>query len=195
MTLPAIQQASVAWPEQGRWTYEDWLTLPDDGFRYEVVEGELFMSPPPNLDHQNAVSGLIEYMRRHARLNDLGLVLTAPIAVRIPGSETTVQPDILFVSKARENILRTNFIDGAPDLVVEVLSPNNWVYDRGVKQEAYRRAGVREYWLVDYRARIVDVLVLEGEEYIQRGRYGEGETAPSEVLTGFAVAVADIFAR
>lgn len=82
-----------------------------------------------------------------------------------------------------------------PDLVVEVLSPSNWVYDRSHKQEAYLQAGVKEYWIVDYRARTVDVLVLEDDEYVQRGQYGEGSKVASEALTGFSIAVSEIFAR
>ena len=195
MATPTVKPSPPIAPPQGQWTYQDLLGLPDDGYRYEIIEGELFVSPPPTIDHQNAVSSLLTAMRAHARSNDLGLVLTAPIGVRLSDEEVTVQPDILFVSRDRATIIGEDVIDGAPDLVVEVLSPSNWVYDRGRKQETYRQAGVREYWIVDYRARTVDVLVLEGREYVQRGQYGATETAASETLTGFSITVADIFAR
>jgi Uma2 family endonuclease len=195
MATPTIKPSPPVGPPQGQWTYQDLLGLPDDGFRYEIIEGELHVSPPPTIEHQNAVSSLLAAMRAYARTNSLGLVLTAPIGVRLPDEEATVQPDILFVGRDRAAIIGDDVIDGAPDLVVEVLSPSNWVYDRGRKQEAYRQAGVREYWIVDYRARTVDVLVLEGREYVQRGQYAAAETAASEALPGFAILVADIFAR
>ena len=197
MALPTIQMPITehSWPEQGQWTYSDWLRLPNDGFRYEIIAGELFVSPSPTIDHQNAASELVAAMRTYARREDLGLVLTAPVGVLLPGQDTIVQPDVLFVSKARLEIVRDDVIADAPDLVVEILSPSNWVYDRTRKQEAYLRAGVREYRIVDYRARTVDVLVLDGGEYVQRGQYREGDLAPSEALPGFAIPVADIFAR
>ena len=197
MALPTIQMPITehSWPEQGQWTYSDWLRLPNDGFRYEIIAGELFVSPSPTIDHQNAASELVAAMRTYARREKLGLVLTAPVGVLLPGQDTIVQPDVLFVSKARLEIVSSDIIDGTPDLVVEVLSPSNWVYDRGRKQKTYEQAGVREYWIVDYRARTVDVLVLEGREFVQRGQYREGDAAPSEALPGFAIAVADIFTR
>ncbi len=197
MTAPNLKTWAPAesWPEQGRWTFEDWLRLPDDTFRYEIIEGELFVSPSPGTNHQIAVSSLLAAMHHYARYNNLGLVLTSPIGVRLPLRDSIVQPDILFIRRERVAIVKDDVIDGAPDLVVEILSPSNWVYDRSHKQEAYLQAGVREYWIVDYRARTVDVLVLEDDEYVQRGQYGEGSMVASETLTGFSIAVAEIFAR
>ena len=183
------------WPEQGQWSYADWLRLPDDGYCYELIEGELFASPSPSIEHQNAVSALLTEIRHYARGKGLGLVLAAPIGVQLPEHTVVVQPDVLFISRDRLDIVGDDVITGAPDLVVEVLSPSNWVFDRTRKQKAYEQAGVREYWIVDYRARTVDVLVLEGREFVQRGHYGAGSVAPSEVLSGFVMSVADIFAR
>jgi Uma2 family endonuclease len=184
----------MTWPEQGQWTFDDWLRLPDDGFRYELIQGELLMSPPPSVEHQNAVSSLLMAMRYHARKNKLGLVLTAPISVRLAEWDVVVQPDVLFVSASKRAIVKKNFIEGAPDLVVEVLSSSNWMIDRGRKQELYQPAGVTEYWVVDYRTHFIDVFVLESDEYIQRGHYSESDVARSEVLTGFSVSVEEVFA-
>lgn len=198
MATPTAERqktTSSSWPEQGQWTFDDWLSLPDDEFRYEVIRGELFMSPPPTIEHQNAVSSLLAAMRLHARKNELGVVLTAPVGVRLHEQGVIVQPDILFVAKERESIIKNDYIEGAPDLVIEVLSPSNWMIDRGRKQETYRRTRVREYWIVDYRERFVDVLVLEGSEYVQRGHYVEGDSAHSEALKAFSMPVSEIFAR
>jgi Uma2 family endonuclease len=186
-------QTRQKWPEQGEWTYEDWLALPDDGFRYEVLDGELYMSPSPTIPHQDAVTYLVALMRLYADEHDLGKVLTSPVGVRLPDQPVPVQPDVVFVSKERADIIEHNYIEGAPDLVVEILSPSNWMYDRGKKQEAYRLAGVKEYWIGDYRAKTIDVLVLDKEAYILVNQYQVGDVAQSVVLAGFTIAVANVF--
>ena len=193
MDLYLKPSVEITLPEQGQWTLADWQKLPDDGFKYEVLDGVLYTSPPPTISHQNAISSLLMWMRRHAHKHDLGLVLTAPVGVRLPNQAVPVQPDILFVSKARHSIVGGDYINGAPDLVVEVLSPSNWLYDRGKKQELYRQAGVREYWIVDVRAKTVDVLVLEDGVYLLINQFGLNEEAHSRVLTDFVVPVAEIF--
>lgn len=193
-TIQAPESRTREWPPpQGEWTYEDWLRLPDDTMRYEVLDGVLYMSPSPFVAHQNALFELAVRMREYARRGDLGRVWIAPIGVRIPGQQVPVQPDIVFVRKDRLDIVAEDYIEGAPDLVVEVLSPSNWHHDRGVKQEAYRQAGVREYWLVDYRTKTIEVLTLQEEVYTLLSKAGPGETARSEVLAGFEVAAEQLF--
>jgi Uma2 family endonuclease len=169
--------------------------LPNDGFRYEVLDGVLHVMPPPSFEHRNTLFNLAMWMRLFARTNDLGIVVGAPIGVRLPGQEVPLEPDIVFISKQRAHIIGTHYIEGVPDLIVEILSPSNWVYDRKTKQEVYRTAGVQEYWLVDYRLKLIDVLLLEDAEYVLQGQYGMGDEASSSVLAGFKVAVADVFAR
>ena len=191
---PSASPPTKTWPpEQGQWTYEDWLRLPDDGFRYEVLNGELFMAPPPALDHQRSSMSLSARMWLYATQNDWGEVLEAPVGVRLPDQPVPFQPDILFVRKERRHILGGNYVEGAPDLIVEILSPGNWTYDRKEKFQAYRDAGVAEYWIVDYRARTIEVFSLEAGEYALLGKYGISETARSVVLAGFAVKVDEVF--
>lgn len=193
-TIRPPESPTREWPPpQGEWTYEDWLQLPNDGMRYEVLYGVLYMSPSPSVAHQDAVSELIMLMRQYAKSNNLGLVLTSPIGVRLPEQSVPVQPDIIFVSKDRLDVVAEDYIEGAPDLIVEVLSPSNWHYDRGVKQEAYRQAGVREYWIVDYRAKTIEVLTLKAGIYTLLSKAGAGEKARSEVLAGFEVAAERLF--
>ncbi|MCZ7646414.1 MAG: Uma2 family endonuclease [Planctomycetota bacterium] len=182
------------WPAQGRWTYADWLRLPDDGYRYEVLKGELFMSPPPTLTHQWVVRELFVRLCEHARHNDLGEVFTAPVGVKIPGQSVPLQPDLLFVRKSRTRILKDDYIDGAPDLIVEVLSPRNWDYDRNEKYRAYEAGGVKEYWIVDYRAKTVEVFELMRGGYELLAKFRAHQTASSKVLRNFAVKVSAIFA-
>jgi Uma2 family endonuclease len=181
-------------PEQGQWTYQDWLRLPDDGFRYEVLDGELYMTPPPAIKHQIALRNLSFKLGNFVAEKQLGEMLFAPCGVRLPGQPVPVQPDIFFVSTERRDIVGEEYVEGAPDLVVEVLSPSNWLYDRREKFQAYLAAGVPEYWIVDYRARTVEVFVREGETYVLLGKFEAGDVARSEVVAGFQVAVDDIFA-
>jgi Uma2 family endonuclease len=188
--------AAKTWPpEQGQWTYEDWLRLPDDGFRYEVLDGELYMTPPPTVEHQTDSRNLFIALHNFVQEHGLGRVWYAPCGVRLPGQPVPVQPDIFFISVARLDIVGVDCVEGAPDLVVEILSPTNWLYDRREKLRAYLAAGVPEYWIVDYRARTIEVFVLEAGEYVLLGKFTSGEVARSRVLAGFQVAVDDIFAR
>jgi Uma2 family endonuclease len=182
-------------PEQGSWTYEDWLKLPDDGYRYEVLDGVLYMSRPPRSRHQLASANLYLALSNYARARHLGRLYYAPIGVRLPNQPVPVQPDIQFISTGRIGIVSEDYVEGAPDLVIEILSPSHWLYNRREKFEAYEQAGVREYWLVDYRAKTIEVFVLTEGAFVLLGKWGEQETVRSEVLKGFEIAVADVFAE
>ncbi len=105
---------------------------------------------------------------------------------------TPVQPDICFIIKSRLDIVKKKRIEGAPDIIVEILSPSNWIVDRRTKFEIYAKAGVREYWIVDAEARTIELFELNEERYELRGKFGAGETVRSEVLSGFEVKVEDI---
>lgn len=181
------------WPEQGRWAYADWERLPDDGNRYEVIDGELHVSPPPAIPHQSSSGNLFAGMYTHAETHQLGFVFSAPIGVRLPNQPVPLQSDIVFVSKARKAIIGAQYIEGAPDLVVEILSPSNWAYDRVEKQRVYAEAGIPEYWILDYRAKTIEVLVLESGEYVLIRRYGMTERVASRVLANFEIDVAAMF--
>lgn len=180
-------------PPQGEWTYEDWLKLPDDGYRYEVINGVLHVSPPPRIRHQRVALRLVRRLANFVEEHCLGEVLEAPVGVRLPNQPVPFQPDILFIRTERLDILGEKYVEGVPDLVMEILSPSNWLYDRREKMEVYQEAGVPEYWIVDPRARTVEVYVLEEGAYLLIGRYGQEETARSQVLSGFEVPVDEIF--
>jgi Uma2 family endonuclease len=124
----------------------------------------------------------------------LDRIFTAPIGVRLPTQPVPFEPDIVFVSNARKEIIGEKYIEGAPDLLVEILSPSNWPYDRQTKFEVYREAGVPEYWIVDYRKKTIEVFVLDGGEYVlQKGILGMGELAESHTMAGFQIPVAEVF--
>ena len=184
-----------AWPpSQGEWTYEDYLRLPEDRWRYEVIKGRLYMAPPPKEPHQYASIELSTAFHSFVKERGLGRVYAAPFEVVLP--EAVVQPDIVFISAERvEEIVTPDGVRGAPDLVVEILSPINWLADRREKFELYRSSGVREYWIVDTKTPSIEVFVLREGEYELMGQWGVGEIARSEVLAGFEVAVDDICRR
>jgi Uma2 family endonuclease len=181
-------------PTAYRLTYRDWLQLPDDGRLYEVLEGELFVAPPPSLDHQFASSNLHHHVGTFVRHAQSGRALAAPTGVRLD-NDTVLEPDIVVVLREHADRLGEQVIEGPPDLVVEILSPATARRDALRKRRAYERHGVPEYWIVDPVARTVEVLVLHGERYRRDGIHAEGERFRSRVLVGFELDVAEVFAR
>ncbi|HSJ75681.1 MAG TPA: Uma2 family endonuclease [Gemmatimonadales bacterium] len=182
------------WPVQGHWTYEDYLRLPDDGRRYEVIRGVLYVSPSPGYDHQYVLIQLALTMGQFVVANGLGIVLGAPFDILLSRVATPVEPDFLFIRKGREPRSGDRNYSGVPDLIVEVLSPRSRRYDQRTKFEAYEEAEVPEYWLVDPMARAAVIYVLgEKGRYVEFSRGGEGETVQSRVLEGFSLRVADLF--
>jgi Uma2 family endonuclease len=169
-------------PQTRIWTYADYAALPDDGHRYQVIEGELSMVPAPGAAHQRIVVKLAGTFDQHVTTNDLGEILIAPYDV-VLAERNIVQPDLLFISKERlDNITDAN-VQGAPDLVVEILSPGAAEMDKTRKRDLYARFGVREYWLVSPEAGSIEVLYLEKESFERLGLYGAGDDVKSKVLS------------
>ncbi len=191
-TLDTVEMPSRLRP-QGTWTYQDWLHFPDDGWKYEVIDGELYMSPPPGTGHQRSSIELAARMYLYAKDNDLGQVLEAPCAVLLPTQPVPLEPDIFFIRKEQLHIIKENQVEGVPDLIIEILSPSNFQYDRTKKFEIYQEAGVPEYWLVDYRAKTVEVFDLTNEVYVPAGTYGLGDTLTATQLPDFTISVERIF--
>jgi len=144
-------------------TWQDVQQLPDDGNRYEAIGGELHVTPAPSVRHQRISKRLERAL--YALVEDAGRgeVLHAPVGVHFPATEEGVQPDLVVVSAERRGILADPWIRGAPDLVVEILSPTTAGRDRGVKRKLYDRQGVAEYWIVDPESGSVEVWTF-GEE-------------------------------
>jgi len=129
-------------------TYQDYLQLPDDGNRYEIIKGELYVSPAPSMKHQWTATQLTIVVGGHVSERDLGHVYAAPSDVFF--SETSiVQPDLLFISKDRLHILTAPNVKGAPDLVIEVISPSSTKTDQETKRVLYEEQGVRHYWIFE----------------------------------------------
>src|SRR5438445_9675164 len=145
-------------------TYEDYVGLPDDGRRYEILDGELEVSPAPAPRHQRVLLNLLRIVDRHVEERDLGQVYVAPIDVILVPT-TIVQPDLVFVAAGREAIVSERAIEGPPDLAVEILSPWSDRRDRVAKAALYARYGIRHYWIPDPVARPLEVYEVKGTEY------------------------------
>ncbi len=145
-----------------RITWRDALLMPEDGKRYEAIDGELYVTPAPSRRHQRVSLklgiALLELLEKPGH----GWIYAAPIGVEFPETEEGVQPDIVFVSRARAERLVEEGIRGAPDLVVEILSPKTAERDRTIKKKLYQRQGVAQYWIVDPDAETVEVWDFAG---------------------------------
>ncbi|HWM92517.1 MAG TPA: Uma2 family endonuclease [Thermoanaerobaculia bacterium] len=198
MSEPALPLASLEdgqdWPAQGEWTYEDYLRLPDDGRRYEVIRGVLYVAPSPNYDHQFTIAKLTLRIGIFVEERGLGIVLMAPFDILLPaGIATPVQPDLLFFRKENRPQRGDKNFRGVPDLMVEVLSPSTRLYDRRIKLNAYRDAGVPEFWLVDPLTRTVVVYGWKEGQFIELDRGGAGDEVGSVVLSDFRLQVTGLF--
>ncbi len=177
------------------WTYQDYLKLNDDQ-RYEIIEGQLLMAPAPIPYHQ-AVSRNIEFaLWNYVKKKKLGVIYDAPIDV-VFDEHNVFQPDIVFVSEKRKDIIGEKAINGAPDLVVEVISPSSLGRDTVLKKRVYERFGVKEFWIVYPEMKCVEVLVLGkggGYELYDEGCLEEGkESVASKVIKGFKLDLKEVF--
>ena len=176
-------------------TYQDYLDAPGDQ-RYELIDGELILVASPNMDHQDVSMKLGYRMYSYVEENGLGWVSHAPLDVLLADNDTVtdvVQPDLLFVSREREQIRTPANIRGAPDFVVEILSPSSARRDWQYKRNLYARHGVKEYWIVDPSNRIVYVMLLTDGVLEIESTYTEGDTVASVTLKGFSIDVDEIF--
>ena len=165
-------------------TYTDYAAIPEDGRRYELRDGELSVTPAPGTRHQAILRDLLGLLNEHVKRAALGVVFPAPVDCIL--SDTTVlQPDLVFVEAARQARVTERGIEGAPTLVVEILSPSTARADRTVKASLYARHGVPWYWIVDPEARTIEALALCGGAYEPAVRLTgstRGELPPFEGL-------------
>jgi Uma2 family endonuclease len=174
-----------------RLTYADYLKTPDDE-RYELLNGELVMAAAPLLYHQYILRKLLNKMSDYIDERNLGELYSSPADVVLSDTDV-VQPDLLFVSSHRSHILTRENVRGAPDLVVEILSPATAERDRTIKLDLYAQHGVKEYWIVDSDARTITILVRRESRFEVAGIYGEGQTLRSPTLAGFTIELDGIF--
>lgn len=172
--------------------YEDYKSLPEsETRRYELLRGELVMTPSPSTHHQRIVRNLLELLNEFIQANQLGEVYTAPLDVVL--GEDVVQPDLLFISHQRAGIIQPEEIRGAPDLVIEILSPSTAERDRTYKRTLYARHGVQEYWLVDPETKSIEVLSLDKSGYRTSGCFEGKQPVASPLLAGLTMRPDQVF--
>ena len=175
-----------------KFTYEDYRTAPPDR-RYELLDGDLIMVPAPNLEHQKVQRHLGQRLSQFIEERDLGEFFFAPCDVVLSDTDV-VQPDLLFVSGKREHLLSGgDNVRGAPDLVVEILSPATADRDRGYKRALYGRHGVTEYWLVDPTTGTISIHRQQAGALTMTRTFGREETLRSPLLAGLEIHLDDIF--
>ena len=172
--------------KSGAVTYEDYAALPDDGRRYQVLDGELCVTPPPGTRHQEIIGHLYVAMHVHVRTHGLGRVFVAPVDV-ILSNTSIVQPDVVFVATDRLGLVSARGIEGAPTLAVEILSASTATLDRRRKRDLYARHGVPYYWIVDGEARTIEAYRLAGDAYELLARAAGDAVAASEPFQGLAL--------
>ncbi len=190
MATAAIEQQQRVRGRRG--SYEEYLALPDDGRVVEWVNGEIIEHMPPSTIHQNVLGFLEAILRFYVNQLNLGQVLDAPMEVRLWPDGPSREPDLVFVSHARLAQLGPQRFEGAPDLVVEAVSPGSVTVDRITKFREYEQAGVREYWIIDPRPH------QQQADFYSRDVAGNFSPAPltedgvyhSTVVPGFRLPVA-----
>jgi Uma2 family endonuclease len=179
-----------------RFTYDDFLLFPDDGKRHEIIDGEHFVTPSPNTRHQDLVGRL--YLALGTFLRDrpeLGRVFLAPFDV-VFSYYDVVEPDLLFIAGDQVDILTKKNVQGAPALVIEILSEGTRKTDEQVKRRLFDRGGVREFWLVDPELELIKVYRRAAGGKLARDvelTAEEGATLTSPLLPGFSLALPELF--
>jgi Uma2 family endonuclease len=185
MTTAALEKTKK------QYTYEDYEKLPE-GAPYQLIGGELIMTPSPVPYHQ-IISRRIEFeLIKFVEERKLGEVIDAPMDVYLSETET-YQPDIIFISNERLNIIGDKKIEAAPDLVIEILSESTAYYDLKHKKRVYEKTGVKEYWIVDPMEKGIEVYENVSGEFKIFGQATEKGRVNSKLLEGFSVEVEKVF--
>jgi Uma2 family endonuclease len=174
-------------------TVEDYRATPE-GTRYQLIEGELIMSPSPNLNHQTILGNLSQIFSRYLADHLIGKFYFAPLDVYLSDHDV-VQPDLLFVTNANLGILADDGLHGAPDLAIEVLSPSTAQLDKKAKRILYARHGVKELWLVDPLLLQIQLYDFARDRAKPVQLVEEDETFSSPLLPGLTIAAVEVFKR
>ena len=178
-------------PQKEVYTYEDYAKLPE-GAPYQLVGGRLVVTPAPSTHHQDISMRLSVKLAGLVMERDLGKVFCAPIDVYFEETET-YQPDIIFISKQRLHIIEPERVKGAPDLVVEILSPTSAYYDLRKKLKIYEKHGVREYWIVDPEGKNIIIYENRAGKFVLAQEVEEKGKVESKVIPGFELEAESIW--
>jgi Uma2 family endonuclease len=175
-------------------TYDDLLALPEDGLRHELIDGEHYVTPAPSMRHQAVSMNFSTLLGPFVKTSDCGRLFAAPCDV-VFSHKDVVEPDLFFVARERLGLIAEGYLHGAPDLVIEILSPSTGKRDQGVKLQLYERMGVREYWLVDPFLETIRVYRRTGAalRLVAELSAERGEDLMTPLLPGLAIPVAEIF--
>ena len=176
-----------------KFTYAEYRTLPETGPHYQLIEGDLVMSPSPTFFHQHLAGRLHLDLATFVKVHRLGEVLFAPLDV-ILDDENVLQPDLVFIASWQKDIIAREGLRGAPALCVEILSPSTAELDTGVKRLLYARYGVKEYWLVSPEEKTITVYRLQENPSAPFRVFGLGDTLTSELFPGWALPLDSFFA-
>jgi Uma2 family endonuclease len=174
-----------------RFLASDIWDAPDNGKIYEVIDGDLYVSPSPAWRHQVQLGNLFFRVFAWVRAHSLGYVVTAPTGV-VLNDENGVEPDLIFVSHERAHLISERGVEGAPDLVVEVLSPSTEARDRGIKLRRYAASGVTHYWILDPDGPRIEEHVLGQDGYQLVATFGPGGVLRPTLLPGLEIALDEI---
>src|SRR5918992_4961057 len=177
-------------PQTRGLTYADLQRFPDDNLRREIIDGGVFVTPPPSTRHQDVVAFLVTELVLYARAHG-GKVFPAPTDVFF-AEDSVVEPDVLFVAPEHSDRVEKKFVRAAPDIVVEVSSPTTRRLELVRKRALYERESVPEYWYVDLEAERVEIHRLEGDTYPSPVVLGRGHELGSPLLPGWSVPVDDL---
>jgi Uma2 family endonuclease len=171
---------------------DDIWETPEDGKLYEVIDGALYVTPPPGWAHQYSVSKLHLRVGGHVERHQLGVVVTAPTGV-VLDEHNGLEPDLLYISRERMHIISERGVEGTPDMVAEVLSPSTRSRDRTIKMRRYAAAGVSHYWMLDPHTRTLEAYRLRDGNYDLTGTYGPTDTFYPELFPGLEIIIAELW--
>lgn len=173
-------------------TYQEYLQMSDDFNRHEIIEGEHYVTPSPSKRHQKISIKLSAILYLWVEDHSLGEVFTAPYDVVLSDTDVVV-PDLLFVSKSRSSISYEENVQGAPDLIVEILSPSTSKRDLGIKKTLYEKFGVAEYWVIDPDQKSIEIFTLEVGKFSRHIRLTFKDQLTSSLFPGLQIPLSQIF--
>lgn len=187
-TVETTQPQSAAMTTRGYVTFEEYLEQSSDTRNCEWIDGEIITMPGASFEHQSISGFLTTILNLFVSQKDLGKIVYSPFAMKLESQRRGREPDILFVGKEKFHLIKKNYLDGAADLVVEIISPESVGRDRGEKFVEYEAAGIKEFWLIDPTRRQVEFYILNDEKFYQLAETPEG-VFRSRVLPEFFVRV------
>ena len=173
-------------PSSTKLTYADYVLFPDDGLRHEIIEGEHYVTASPATRHQRILLNLSYLIQSYLETHPIGEIFFAPFDVLLSEINILV-PDLVYISNERAHFITPQNLQGAPDLVVEILSPSTRSRDRRLKRDVYERTGVEEYWLVDPEREVVEIYRRGAKGFQPSVRCARPEIVTTPLLPGLEI--------